>query len=276
MGRYKIVVLLKPDGFSHTTLKSTISLAKMIQGDIEVFSVKNPSEVVDRVNQHSAVRTIYQERLVLDRKLKSLVKPLSNEYDIPINHSFAIGNVKNEIRDFVAKQKPDIIVLGKRKERLLDFVGDKITQFVLDTFKGSIMIAAEKNALEPNKQISLGMLNTEAAVTDLQFAEDLMNHMRAPLKSFKIVKNNRALDKVSEPATEKKVEYVFEQGDGAFRGLAKYLTKNNIDLLYIDRAKKQSDKYMNLMKSDIRDLLNTLNVTLLVTGEQHKTGVLTN
>ena len=120
------------------------------------------------------------------------------------------------------------------------------------------------------------MLNSAASLTDLQFTKDLMSHTLAPLKSFKIVKNNSALDKVAAPATEKKVEYVFEQSDSAYKSLAKYLSKNNVDLLYINRVKEQSDKYMNLMKSDIKELLNTLNVTLLVTGEQHTTGALTN
>jgi len=50
------------------------------------------------------------------------------------------------------------------------------------------MIAGDKNTLEPNQEISLGMLNNLEPLVNLKFAGDLLAHTKSSLKSFKIVK----------------------------------------------------------------------------------------
>ncbi len=268
MKKYKIVVLSDLNSSTRTTLKSTVSLAKIVNGDIEVFSVKRPTDIVDKENQLSAIRTINSLHTKTDKKIQNLIQPISKDYEIAIKYSFAFGNIKNEISNFIKKSRPDIIVLGKRKPRPFNFIGDNITQFVLNTFKGVIMIATDKNALEPNKEISLGMLNNLEPSFNLEFAEDLMAHAQKPLKSFKIVKNSYLLKEIPQPANKKMVEYVFEHNDGTIKNLSNYLSKNNINLLYIDRAKQQTDNKTDLVMSDINNVVGKLNVTLLVTGVQ--------
>lgn len=267
MKKYKIVVLSDLNNSAKTTIKSSVSLAKMINGDIEVFSVKKPTDIIDKENQLSAMRTINNQYTKTDKEMQNLINPIATDYGIDINYSFAFGNTKNEIKSFIEEQQPDIIVLGKRKSTPLKFIGDGITQYVFNTFKGVIMVATAKSPLEPNKEISLGMLNNLEPSVDLKFAEDLMAHALKPLKSFKIVKNSRESEEMTKPANKKIVEYVFEHNDGSMKSLSNYLTKNNIDLLYLNRMKKHADNKMNLMKSDIKSLVDNLNVTLLVTAE---------
>lgn len=269
MKKYKIVVLSDLDSSSHSILKSAVSLAQMINGKIEVFSAKSAMDTIKRENQLSANRTIHSERNAMDKKMRNLIAPLSLQYGIDISHSLAIGNVKNEITDFIETRQPDIVVLGKRKEKLLNFIGDKITQYVLNTFKGTIMIATDNNALEPNKEISLGMLNNLEPSNNMEFADNLIEHSQKPLKSFKIVQNSNLLKEVPDPANKKNIEYVFENGEGAIKGLSNYLSKNKINLLYVDRAKKSPNTKVNFIKADIRDIVNKLNVTLLITGDRN-------
>jgi len=138
---YKILVLsdLK-DSFS-TTLKSAVSLGKMIHGDIDFYYVKNASDVVKRDNQLSAMRTINHEYTTIDKKIKSIIKSYSKNYDVNINYKFSFGSVKNDIGSHIEEQKPDIIVLGKRKSKIANLTGDNITDFVLNKHDGIILIA---------------------------------------------------------------------------------------------------------------------------------------
>jgi len=266
MKTYKIVVLSDLGKSASRTLKSTVSLAKMINGHIEIFNVKKPTDIVEKENQLSAMRTINSQHATTDKKMRNLIKPISEDYGVDISYSFALGNVKNEIDNFIKEKQPDIIVLGNRKSKPFNFVGDNIAQFVLSTFKGVIMIADENNVLEPSKEISLGTLNSLEPLVNLEFSKDLMAHSKKPLKSFKIVKNSSALEKMATPANNETIEYVFEHSDSSVKNLSNYLSKNKINLLYVDRVKKSTD---DKMISDIKDVINNLNVTLLLTGEHN-------
>ena len=62
MKKYKILVLSNLDSSTQKILKSAVSLAKMIDGQIEVFSVTKPTEIIAGDNQLSAIRTINTQR----------------------------------------------------------------------------------------------------------------------------------------------------------------------------------------------------------------------
>lgn len=264
MKKYKILVLSNLDSSTQKILKSAVSLAKMIDGQIEVFSVTKPTEIIAGDNQLSAIRTINTQHTTTGKQMKGLINPVSEEYSIDIKYSFVFGNVKNEIKSLIEERKPDIIILGKRKSSPLKLIGDNMTQFVFNTFKGAIMIAADKSTMEPNKEISFGTLNNLEPLVNLKFAEDLMANNKNSLKSFKIVKKVGDSEVMNTPANEKMVEYVFEHNDSSIKSLSNYLTKSNINLLYLNRIKPQVD---NSMVSDIKNLVNNLDVNLLITAQ---------
>jgi len=261
--KYKILVLSDLKKSTNTILKSTVSLAKMIDGDIEFFHVKKPTEIIERESQLSAMRSLNKEHNTTDKKIQKLIKAISKDYEMQINYKFSFGHVKNEIEKCIDSYKPDIIVLGKRQSKSFSFIGDNMVNFVLNKHKGVIMVAAEENALEPNKEISIGVLNGIEQLLNLEFADELMGHTQKPLKSFKIVNNSKTLKEPQEPADKNTIEYVFEQGDNAIKNLSNYLSKNNINLFCVDRGSKT-----NLIKSDLKDVINNLNVSLLLTGSQ--------
>lgn len=268
MRKYKITVLLDLERDEGVTLKSAIGLAKIIDGEIEVFSVKKASEIVDSDNQLSAMRSINSGHNSFRKKMKYLIDPISEQYDIRIDSSFSIGNIKGEIGQYIDTKKPDIIVLGKRSEKVLKFAGDRITPFVLNKFKGVILITNNNSVFEPNKKISLGMFNNLVADFNLDFAEDLIEYSHQPLISFNIAQNSNVSEGSKKLLNRKTIEYVFEQGDGAIRGISTYLVKNKIDVLYVDRFKKRNGKKINTLKSDINKIIDKLNVTLLFTGDE--------
>lgn len=264
---YTIVILSDLKDNLNITIKSAISLAKIINGSVYLFCVKKASDVVNNENQLSAIRTINHEFTMTDKKIKKIVKSYSDDFDININYSFTFGNLKNEISDYIIKNKPDVIVLGKKKSNPFNLAGDYITNYVLKHHSGAIMIANDKSTLEPNKELSLGILNGKELPFDIEFAENLMEYNQKPLKLFKISNNSNTLKKTSIPSNKKVVEYIFETGDDSIKNLSNYLSKININLLCIDRTKDSTNKLeQNSTTTDIKDMITQLNVSLLLMG----------
>ncbi|MBP0904738.1 universal stress protein [Mariniflexile gromovii] len=263
--KYNIVVLADLKKSVNTTLKSAVSLAKMIDGEVSFFYVKNAAKVVDRDNQLSAIRSINHDYTATDKKIKKIVESVSSEFQVPINYSFSFGNVKHEIDDYIKENKPDIIVLGKKTSNSLNLIGDNITKFVLKQYHGTIFIADTNNILDPNNKISLGVLNNTETLLNTSIAEDLLVYAQKPIKSFKIVDKSDTLDEVNSASEINTIDYVFEQNDNSIDNLSNYITKNNINLLCFDRMEEKS----NAAKKNIRAIINKVNVSLLLPGNQN-------
>jgi hypothetical protein len=242
-------------------------MAKMINAEIEVFHVTKPSEIVDSENQLSAMRTINSKHKTVDKKIKNLITPLEKDFGMNIPYTFAFGNVKNEIGAYIKNRRPDIIVLGKRKSKPFNLIGDSITEFVLNVHDGVVLITTVNDVLSPTKEISLGFLNSSNPFLNLAFAEDLKKHVKNPQKSFKIIKNSTVVKEVSKAMDDETIEYVFEQNDGTIKNLANYLSKSNISLLMIDRNQKDSDYEKKLIPLDINSVIGKFNTPLLISGK---------
>jgi len=263
----KILVLSDLEKSSSTTLKSAVSLAKMIHAEIDFLYVKKPIEVIGKDNQLSANRIINQEYKAIEKEIQNLVNPISKEYGVTINYSFSFGNLNNEIGKYIDDNQPEIIVLGKRKSKTLKFIGDQITDLVMKKHNGMILITTEKNAIEPNKELLLGILNGIENASNFDIVNQLIYNSQKPLKSFKIVKNSNEINTKHMQTNEKMIEYVFEQNDNSISNLSNYLSKNNVNVLCVDREKKGSKNGFYPLNTNINDIISKLNVSLLITGE---------
>ena len=255
--KYKILVLSDLNKSTSKTLKSSVSLAKIVNADINFFYVKKPTDVVQKESQLSAMRTINKEYFSIDKTIKNLIAPISKEYNTPINHIFKIGNLKNEIEQYIVENKPDIIVLGKRKSKIVNIMGDNITQFILKKHKGIIVISDETNPLEPNKELSLGLLNQ--VESNNIFIKSVLNSSQKPLTSFKTKDNSIKLKEEAVLKDKKIIEYVFEKSDNVIKNISNYLSKSNVNLLLVQREKDNSNK------SNIKEAINNLNCSLILT-----------
>lgn len=257
---YRILVLSDLKSASKSLLNSSAEIAKIINGEIEVFHVKKPTEIVESESQLSAVRTISEQSVKTDKKLKLLTESLSEKHNIKVKYKYAFGNVKQEIKDHIKTTKPDIIVIGKRKQNLLSFVGDDITDFVLQNFIGSVLIAANENAIEYNKDLSLGIFQSIENSSNKELTESFINHSKQPIKTFKI--SDTSTNEISSKSLgdKKSIEYVFDSNPNAIKTISDYTSKHKINLLCLDRN-NESLKKSNYTK----DLINRVNVSLLVT-----------
>ncbi len=259
---YKILVLADLKKKTDTILKNTAGLAKMIGGEIAFLHVKQPLVVVKQDNQLSAVRSINNAYTTTKKQIKQLVKPVEEEFGLHIDTAFKIGNVKEEINRQIQELCPDIVVLGQRKSMPIKFLGDGITKHVMSSFDGLVMIASHEQVISSNNELSLGVVNGAKDFKNMDFMEKLMQQSSQPLKSFKIA-NRENRENQQEQADLKMVEYVFEPQDSAINNMATYLSRTNVDLLYLD-LEDASQANIN-----VKNVIGKFKVPFLLAGKRN-------
>jgi nucleotide-binding universal stress UspA family protein len=232
-----ILVLSDVDKSASKILKNAINLAKIVGGNINFLCVKKPTEIVEKDSQLSAMRAINEKFLETDNQIKSMITALSTDEKIKISHKISFGNLKDEIGKQIKESKPDIIVLGKQKSKILSFLGDNIIDFVLKKFSGTVLITSNKITLEANSKLSLGILNNSKIINTNRYKEALVSFATIPLKAFQISSKTALKNDVS--TSNKIIEFIFEEGDNAIRNMDNYLLKNNIQLLFASREKNK-------------------------------------
>lgn len=264
--KYKILLLSDLKNNSDTILKTTANLAKMIGANIDLLHVKKPVDVVESDNQLSSMRTINRDYLKSKDHIESIIKSVDS--DINMSYDLTYGNVKQEIEEHINNTSPDIIVLGKKKFNTLKVGGDKLTKFILKTYKGIVLIASNDNVLNYNENLSLGVFNGFEQSSTEDLSKKLISLTQKPIKSFKIQKADDALVKAEDNSSSKKtVEYIFEPNDQAINNISSYMLKNNIDLLCVNRDKVNSKGIKtDFGNVDLNDIMKKVNVSLLLTG----------
>lgn len=259
---YRILVLSDLRNTTKTILRNTASLAKMIGGEIALLHVKQPLGIVKQDNQLSAVRSINDTFTSTKNLLKEIVDPIKSEYGVQMDSTFKVGNLKEEIQKKIEDFHPDIIVLGQRKSSPLNFLGNNITKFVMSTFDGLVMIASHEQVFRNNQDLSLGTLNGSSDLMKTDLLEKLMKQSSKPLKSFKI-KHGKNESVQEEQTGQPIVEYVFEPQDDALKNMSNYLTKTNVDLLFMDLDEVAKANI------EVKNVIGKFNVPFLLAGK-HK------
>ena len=246
-------------------LKSAVSLAKMISGEIQVLSVKKPTQFIGKGNQLSAMRSINQNYILTDKRIKNLVLPIMEKYDVSINYTSTFGNIKSEIERYLNVNKPDILVLGRRKSKAFNTADDRIINFVLGIFEGTVLIVSPNKGLEPGKKIGIGSLNCSKAAFATSFTEDLFFNANSSLKSFNLLDNSDMEQGIGNVLGRKTINYVFDRSENTVKKLPDYLTKSKIDLLFMERRKREK---ISLSKPlNTYDIVRNSDINLLIIGK---------
>lgn len=267
--KYHLLVLLDLSKEPETTLRSAINLAEVISGSIEIYYIKPAVEVVKSANQLSAISAIDKERYRIKNKIKKLIGLVAQESKVSIEFDFAFGNVNSEIQIQLKKSNPDIVVLGKRDVKPFNFLGNDVTQFLLNNYFGNIFIAGEDKMLRTNKDISIGFYNDGLDNQSIDITKKLSRQTKKPVKFFRVRKNleSKTLDtKLQSSKFENTIEYVFEQGSNALDGLVNYVSKNDIDLLCMGRGSKTNDENSGFIHgtSEVQKVIQKLKIPLFI------------
>ncbi|PQV45244.1 hypothetical protein CLV33_11411 [Jejuia pallidilutea] len=155
----KVLVLLDLNAPTDEIISYTAKLAEEINADYEFFAVKKPTEIVNTDSQLSAMRSINRDYIDVTNKIKAIVAPLSNHVKVNVKTSFAIGNVKTEIENKLNKTKPNIVVIGKRKQKNFNFMGDHITNVLYKKNDIAVLVASKNNTSNILKDLPLRLVS---------------------------------------------------------------------------------------------------------------------
>lgn len=255
--RSKILVLSDINKSTDKTLQSAINLAEILNGSIELFCVKKPTDIINKESQLSAIRSINQEYITASNKVKSILNEVKNDGNIKINSKISIGNLKDEISEYIKKVNPEIIVLGKKKAKFLNFSGDNIMSFILKEFRGTVMVTSDKKMFEITDSLNLGAINNLETSGKNYIIDNILSKTKKPITLFKVAEGVVGNNEVN---LEGHREFIFEKDDNVIKNISKYLSKSNINLLFIDRS---NDKFIN-SKSSIQDIANTVDCPLIL------------
>ncbi|WP_299098437.1 universal stress protein [uncultured Winogradskyella sp.] len=259
--KYKILVLSDFKKTVNTLLDNSVSLAKMINAEVALFHVKKHIDIVGGDNQLSAIRALNEEHNSTKKTIDTVVNTYRQDYDLKISGSYAFGKIKEEILKQIESYQPDVIVVGHRVANPIQFIGDSLTKFILKKFKGPIMISSDKNVLQPNKKLTLGVFNDSNKFFETEFSKDVITHTESPLKSFKITNSQNVDTNSNVIKKQDMVEYIFEQNSNTLTTLSSFILKNNVNLLCVDRTPENKS---NTKQAPLKDVLSKLNVSLLV------------
>lgn len=260
----KILVLTDLNGSSDSVLTNAIGIAKLIGAQLDVFHVVKPGGIVRGDSQLSAMRNINKSSLQIDKKMKNLLEPFKEE-GVIIKQSFTIGNVKNEIENFINESNPELIVMGKRKATTFKLLGDGLTKYLLNTYKGMVLIAGRTNMLKNELDLKLGAYNVSADEFEEGFAKTLLEKSKSPVRSFKVIEKPDASKMNPVNNTSGVIEYLFEQNDNVMNNISNYVAKNELDLLLVERPLK-TDSSNSVLK--VKTLLKNNEVSVLFPGHK--------
>lgn len=264
--KHKIVLFTDLQGNISNLLKSAVSLAQMINGKIEVLHITKPTAVIGKENQLSAIRSLNREYILADKRMKDIVSPLIDDYGVPITYSSTFGNIKNEIDRYLNKNNPDIIVMARHNSKHFNTAENRIINFVLSVFKGTVLIVSHDKGLEPGIKMGMGSLNCSEAAFRSSVTEQLLLYANSTLKSFNIVQSANALPKTDISIGRKTINYVFDCNENTVNNLPVYLSISNIDLLFLDGGNKEKEDLSRLLNT--YDMVRKSDINLLITGEK--------
>ncbi|MBQ4819298.1 universal stress protein [Aquimarina sp. MMG016] len=261
--KYHLLVLMDLSKASEAALKNAVHLAKEINGKVEVFHVKSPADVAKYENQFSAMRAIQEDTSNVQSKLMKLIREIEKEEKVVITLQISYGNAKQAIKDKIDSVKPDLVILGKRKNNLMNFLEPDITKFVLKECNANILISGEDNKFHSFDDISLGVYGETIHKEGLEIISDLKTNEEDPIRFFRIRNPNNSDKSVTTEQNKKwAVSYTFSEGENALDGLASYITGTNTQLFCIPRKQNENASWFGL--SRINDLIYKLNIPVLI------------
>lgn len=259
--KYLITVLLDMSASSESVLSSTVELAKRIDGAIEVFHVKPTTNLIKGDSQLSAIRTLNHDDRSTRAELENLISRVSEKEDLTIGYKLEYGNVRSRVGDYLAKEKPDFLVLGKERPKMGVFF-ESITDFIIDNLTDTnVLILGNDNTLRSFDDINLGIFGSELAENDLEIILKLKRNSEKPVRYFGI--SDEQESETRAYPWQKTVSYNFSRGSNAVDGLVSYVSRTNTQLLCISHKGNDSDLFKS---SPIKSVIRKANVPLMILG----------
>ncbi len=257
--KHKILVLSDLNSATEAIVTNATNLARIINADVSLFCVKKATEVVSKESQLSAMRSINQAFIATDNSLKTIINNVAiDDDDVHIKHKVAFGNLKENISKQIAAVKPSVIVLGKSKSKTLSFLGDKLTDFILKEFNGTIMISSDDKTLEANDNLDIGYIDT-IDLKNNRIKEQLFAFSKKPIK---LLQTSSASDSLNNQ-TSNIEKVVLSQKGNTIASVNSYVSNSPLQLLFLNRNKNKTLE----INSKVSSIAKNLNCSLLITNK---------
>ena len=256
--KYHISVLMDSSRASQIALTNAVQLAKTLNGRVEAFFAKAPVDVVKFDNQLSAMRAIHEDNRKSKNRLDKMIKAISEQENLPISFKIGHGNVKSAVRSYVNAQKPDILVLAKRKRSVANLVSNGVTDFALNESPAHVLIVGEDDKFHSFADLSLGVFGNTLEEKGFEIVNDLKRNSCKPVRLFNI-KSDEGIQEL-ESKLKQTVSYVFSEGANAADGLASYVNRTNTQLFCVP---KRHRKGRSAQTAATKQVLRKLSVPIL-------------
>ena len=266
---YNYLVLTDFSEASYNALKYTISLAKLIKGDIHVCHIANPGTIVKEDSQVAAIRELDLETKKIKNKIGAIVEMIMAEGINAIPYC-AIGNIITEFKEYSETIKPDVVIIGKKVGR--PKLSGKISSYLMNEYKGSLLIIGEDSIFQNNTNISIACTEMPFDQYDPNLIFSLNNQTEAPVKFLKF--NSNSSDKIKVPSTWRESSYEIDQKiQFAHNGqlvpaIIEHIAENNTELFCIGRGKQKNylQRVLSNGTTTVSGITNKIQTPILVMG----------
>lgn len=269
---YNYLVLTDFSEASYNALKYTISLAKLIKGNIHVCHIADPSSIVKDDNQVAALRELTIETRKIEKKISAIIEMIQAEGLNAIPYS-SIGNIINEFKELNTIIKPEVVIFGKNIEENPKLTG-KLTSYLMNQHEGSLFIIGQDSVFHNDTKISVACNENTFDLYEPNLIFSLNNQTKSPLKLLNIKDFNNSSKKITIPKTWGKSSYELdqdihiEQNSTVLDGLLHCVTNSNTDLLCIGRGKPRNyiQRVFSINTTTVSGLVNKVQTPILVMG----------
>lgn len=223
----RILVLATPENRSGHLVKAAEMLASRFGATVQILHVKAPASAIQQDNQFSAKKELYEDSRQTRKKLQDIA---GSEYSKSVDLRY--GNVKGTVMEAMAESAPQLVIMGKRVRKVAGILGDRLTEAVLDSAPGSVLILDDTAGLD---SFSAGVYAPDKGV-QLGLWEPLLTERASNTRYFSIGKSSFG-ETESDPA---KQHFVFTDDADSLERVISFATKTRTDLFCIPKGVQKS------------------------------------
>lgn len=253
---FKILVLTDFSKSSRIALLNAAKFAKLVNGSVSAYHVRSLQALYEEENQVSLARRRRDELVETHAVAEEMLSRIAEDEGVDVHFSMDFGNVKNCVMNKVSTTYPDLLILGKRKSKILNLLGDRLTQFVVENCNTSILISSSHSELHSFSDLSLGFYGETLEKSDLNIIDHLQETTR-PIKYFGIRNQSIEVDTIDEPKKKDRSFIFSQEGDIAIEALTSYVSRTNTELFCIPK-KDNSDP------QSVMQMVNRIDVPILI------------
>lgn len=256
-----LLVVIEKEKKKNSLLINAVNFAKRINGAINILFVINPISLNDTDNQLNFLKSIEEEYLKAEVKLRKLIREIYNQEKIPVIFSIKTGNFSSVVKSFVKKTTPDVVILNNDRLKKNSF-GRKIVPDYLNDFNGLIILSGDKSSTLPKNRFNIGCFDPEVFLGENKIIKKLLKSTSYTINMFRSKTNNSSfsVEKFKKVLDNKIKVFEFEPNNKNL-GISNYLDYSKSDLLCIYNPLKRA---IFKQYGQYKDVINRAKIPLLI------------